>query len=56
MNNELQEKLVGVQNICNSILQSLATNNIENAKQKSWLLHEVICTKFGNGYGNKKEE
>lgn len=56
MNSELQEKLLGIQNLCNEILQCIAANNTEDAKRKSWLLHEVICTKFGNGYGKKEEE
>lgn len=55
MDIELQEKLINVKNLCNDILQNLVTNNIDNAKQKSWLLHEVICTKFGKDYGEKEE-
>lgn len=53
-NNELQQKIVNIQCLCNEILQSLSINDIQNAKQKSWLLHEVICTKFGENNETNK--
>lgn len=55
MNDKFQEIIVRVQNIYQDIMNNLVSNNIDQAKRKSWLLHELICTKFGNDYGKKEE-
>lgn len=49
-----QEQFQRLQILCNNILQSIAENNIENAKRQSWLLHETICVKYGIDYDKKK--
>lgn len=51
-----QEQFQRLQILCNDILQNIATNNLEIAKKKSWLLHEVICTKCGENYDKKEKD
>ena len=49
-----QEQFQRLQVLCNNILQNISVNNIEMAKQQSWLLHEIICTKCGENHGKKE--
>lgn len=46
-------ELTTIANLYNSILSDLYNNNSNDAKKKSWLAHEIVCTKFG---GSKWEE
>lgn len=55
MNIGIQEKFFKAKCMCEDILQSLASDDVKSAKQKSWLLHEVICTQFGSDYGKEEE-
>lgn len=50
-----QEQFKRLQRLCNDILQNIATNNIERAKEQSWLLYEVICTKCGESNGKEEK-
>lgn len=51
-----QEQFKRLQILCNDILQNIATNNIESAKEQSWLLHEVICVKYGEDYEKTEKD
>lgn len=51
-----QAQFQKLQVLCNDILQNIAINNIEMAKKKRWLLHEVICTKHGKNYGKEEKD
>lgn len=50
------EQFKRLQILCNDILQNISVNNIEMAKQQSWLLHEIICTKCGENYGKEEKD